>query len=521
MNTQRVWEDILRIALLGTERQEANLPALSGELGETLASLNADDREGAVLSASAAVALYRRAGVLPARLAKECAADTAPRASSDLPRIGSRAAGHLALILSQTSREVLPEWLAACAAAGKRVPEERLPALLDLGEDQDQWQDAIRKVVGLRGQWLAKHNEDWHWAMGNLTVDERGMLEVWQTAGKFHRLSLLVLLREKAPDLARQALQSTWREDSTEDRADFLEQFDTGLSIRDEPFLEECLDDRRKEIRQLAEDMLLRIPESRLRSRAIARARSILSIKGMLKKTLEVNPPSACDDDMQRDGIDTKGAAGVQMGEKAFLLMQVVGQAVPSFWCETLKQTPEALLKLAAATDWEASLRLGWQAAARTFRNGEWIEALMDAPPIKEKKRTSPIRDSDLIGRLSPESFERIFKRRLKVNGGRLTMKKDDEGLVGLLQEAPRPWTIGLALEILKTLKTETRGEPNWHMAMAIKTFALALPPEVLAEALNGWPTDGKYWEGWKEKVDSFLAMVQFRHDMLKALKEE
>ncbi|MBI3831759.1 MAG: hypothetical protein HY291_19715 [Planctomycetes bacterium] len=519
MIAQTAWEELLRIALLGTERQNAGLPAPAGRLGETLAVLKASDREGAVLSASAAVALYLRAGRLPQRASVEERSADATLGAKDLPRIGPRSAGHLALMLAGTHLEVLPEWLAACTAAGKRVPEERLPALLDLGGEQDALRKAIRKVLGLRGQWLAQQNEAWHWAITEAAVDEKGFLLAWQTAGTAQRLGFVFGLREKNPALARAAVQSTWKEDSAEERASALELFETGLSMNDEPFLEECLDDRRKEIRQAALGLLLRLPDSRLRARAVQRVRPLLAVKGLLKKVLEVAPPSACGQEMQRDGIETKGAAGVKMGEKAFLLLQVLGQVPPSFWSKTLQQPPATLLKWAAATDWEAALRLGWTAAASAFRDSEWIEALMDASPLKEEKLTAHTPET-LAAALTPESFARIFRQKLKENGGRLAGKKGGEGLAGLLQGSPRPWTAALAREVLKALKLETQGETHWGLAAVLRVFPRAIPAEVLAEALEGWPVEGKYWNDWKESVDELLSVVQFRHDMLKAINE-
>lgn len=521
MNAEAVWGDLLRTALLGTERQPGKLSEADGVLGETLVLCKADDREGAVLSAAAAVSLYRRAGTLPEEKSDKNPIAPAPIALEDLPRIGARSSSHLALMLAETHRAVLQEWLVACTRLGKRVPEERLPALLDLGSDQKSFQKEIRGVLGKRGTWLAEQKKTWTWAAYvPEAMDEKALLDAWQTSGKEQRLHLVLQARVSHPVLAMQAVQSTWKEDASDERAAFLEVFATGLSSADEPFLESCLDDRRKEIRQCAQHLLLRLPDSGLRSRSLNRARSVIVLKGLLKKSLEITPPEICDKEMQRDGIEAKGSTAHQMGEKAYLLMQVIAQTPPSHWNGALKQDPANLIKLAAATDWEVALRLGWRQAARLFQDQEWLEALWEAPPIEGKKKAGLVDEGESLNGLTPEHFEKVFTRSFKTIGGLVSPKKDEEGPVQLLRWAPSPWTAGLTRTVLKALKNAAREPFEWRLSPALHSIALEVPADLLGEALAGWPSDGESWDSWRERIDPHLALIQFRFDMLKALEE-
>ena len=98
------------------------------------------------------------------------------------------------------------------------------------------------------------------------------------------------------------------------------------MSLDDETFLEAALDDRRKEVRGAAADLLARLPESALRRRALERALPLLKFKSnkLRRKTIEVTLPEACDKAMQRDGVEPKpGFRGV--GEKAWWLQQMLG----------------------------------------------------------------------------------------------------------------------------------------------------------------------------------------------------
>ena len=155
-------------------------------------------------------------------------------------------------MLSDEFRELLPEWLAALAAVNKRVPEELLPSLLAHGKSNDALREAINQVIGVRGVWLAAQNSDWDFVIGKL--DE----SVWETGSRLQRLALLEKLRASDSARARELVAETWSEEKPEDRAAFLTTFITGLSLADEPFLEAALDDRRKEVRKAAADLLAR-----------------------------------------------------------------------------------------------------------------------------------------------------------------------------------------------------------------------------------------------------------------------
>ncbi len=139
----------------------STLAAREDELGRLLAQISNTDREGSLLSAASVVGLYRSAGVAPPAdtqpLPEACDQDEASR--------GNVASGqHLALMLEGEFREVLPEWLAAMRRAGKRVPEEHLPALLDHGRAEPSLRAMIVAVLGRRGEWLAAQNPDWSYA---------------------------------------------------------------------------------------------------------------------------------------------------------------------------------------------------------------------------------------------------------------------------------------------------------------------------------------------------------------------
>ena len=227
-------------------------------------------------------------------------------------------------------REVLPEWLAALAQAGRRVRDEDLVALLEQGRSQRDLREAIVAVMGQRGRWLAAQNPDWSYATGRENPEGD-----WQTASREWRLDELKRCRVSDPARARELVASTWDQETPADRAAFLETFAVGLSMDDEPFLESALDDRRAEVRRAAAELLSRLAESRLCRRMIARVEPLVRFsehKGKLQ--VDINLPDQYTKDMARDGI-AKSQPG--MGEKNAWLSQMLAIVPPSSWCRLIR----------------------------------------------------------------------------------------------------------------------------------------------------------------------------------------
>ncbi|MCS6861638.1 MAG: hypothetical protein NZT92_15120, partial [Abditibacteriales bacterium] len=101
-----LWENIVTIALLGTERQPLVLPPSDDALGDLLSRLDLADRERSLLGAAAAIALYQRAGQLP-KMGNQ--PPPPPCETDDLPRCSPRAEQHLSLMLGGQCKKLLPE----------------------------------------------------------------------------------------------------------------------------------------------------------------------------------------------------------------------------------------------------------------------------------------------------------------------------------------------------------------------------------------------------------------------------
>ena len=128
-----------------------------------------------------------------------------------------------------------------------------------------------RTILGVRGRWLAAKNPKWRKYAGvNEAAEPDGALGDRRIARATGARS--GALRETDPGRARELVASTFAADPADQRAKFVGELARGLSMEDEPFLEAALDDRSKEVRRQAAELLRCLPESRLCLRMIERA---------------------------------------------------------------------------------------------------------------------------------------------------------------------------------------------------------------------------------------------------------
>ena len=338
-------------------------------------------------------------------------------------------------------REVLPEWLAALAQAGRRVREEDLRALLEQGRSQRELREAIVAVIGRRGRWLAAQNPDWSYATGRENPEGD-----WQTASREWRLDELKRCRVSDPARARELVASTWDQETPADRAAFLETFAIGLSMDDEPFLESALDDKRAEVRRAAAELLSRLAESRLCRRMIARVEPLVQFsehKGKLQ--VDINLPDEYTKDMARDGI-AKVAAG--LGEKNAWLSQMLAIVPPSSWCRLSGRSAADLLAAAGRSEWSQTL------------TGAWVHAAESALPARTGSRPSSPSTECKASRRSPACrWSSRVSRRLRQEELLADLLRSAPGALAnpieLFQSLSLPWGMELSHAVVDFVKGE------------------------------------------------------------------
>ncbi|MGK5678051.1 DUF5691 domain-containing protein [Actinoplanes sp. URMC 104] len=455
---------------------------------------------------AAAVALTRRrAGVLPGSGHEA----VPPAPDETAPALPGPAGSRLLRILAggvpgggQLAQELLAQWLAAAAEHGGHVPPAALPPLLDAGRRNSVVRPALARVSGRRGAWLAGLRADWRWLR-----DEAPMailLPDWHTGSSGERLAHLAQLRQTDPARARELVESTWAQESSDDRARFVGALTTGLSTDDDPFLEQALDDRRKEVREAALDLVRRLPGSQLRTRMAERARAAVRRERRLvgADRLVVTPPEELDAALRRDGVAATPARGI--GVSAWLLEEIVAATPLDTWSD-----PATMLALARGNDWEAPLLHGWAKAAVVQQDAAWATTFLH-------RSSGSLRESvrwDLHLVLPPGELGRLAADALR----------RDDGLANrLLALHPGHWPEELSVAVLETIAHRARTDRHsWQLGELCRAAALAMPPDYadlvgrLALQLDQEPAEASR----VRPVADLARTLTFRQQMLDELR--
>lgn len=516
-----VWQNILGVAAIGTERQELTLSPSGSLLGRALNGLDVSDREGALLGAVALASPHRQAGL---GAATDNLPPPEPCAPEQLPRCNAAAGRRLGLMLGGEFREVLPEWLASLRRAGLRVPEEHLPALFDKANKERALRPLVVEVMGSRGRWLAAQNPAWSWASADLGPD------AWETGGLEERLTLLRSLRATDAGKARELLLSTWKSEYAKEREAFLEALHVGLCDEDEPFLNELLElfgDRSAPVRLTAGELLLRLPASRLTRHVGERVCPLLSYKKppRRKPLIEVSLPDDLDEWKSKNRVYaltwTAATDTHTLGEKARWLLQAVGWVPPAVWCRLWGKSPGEVLEAALNGEWGEALSRGFIEAAGQHGDAEWVNAIAaneHARAVLAGWHNKVA--ARLVSNVPPERLETILFKDIV---GRKKEPRLDAAAVNLLLELRTEWKAELSRAVVADAKGRVKSDMEkdgaWHLNSALKQFALYVSHDLADELSAGWPEDAH--ASWRKAVEEFQSVLNFRRDALRAIVKE
>ncbi|GAA3953438.1 DUF5691 domain-containing protein [Streptomyces marokkonensis] len=386
-----VWEELVTSALLGTDRRTP--PDCERGPGAP----------AALLDAAAAETVRRRAGLRPARAPRR----PEPAPEDPRPPLPAAAARRLTMLLTDRPgaggggrrgaapdlMELLPQWLATANARSYAAPPQALPALLDAARGRTDLRPAALAFAGPRALWLARLNPDWRFALRATPGGGTELLgpdatervrRLWEEGLFAERVALLASLRARDSGDARELLASTWATERAEDRLMFLDSLRTGLEPADEPFLEQALADRSRNVRATAAELLSALPGSALAARMAARAVTCVSLdRAPDPPVIAVEAPHECDAGMERDGVVAKPPSG--RGERSWWFGQLVEAAPLGSWSARLGgRTPEEIIALPVADDWQGDLHAAWCRAAVRQRNNAWARALLGTPTAPE-----------------------------------------------------------------------------------------------------------------------------------------
>lgn len=503
MSVSDYWKALTAAALLGTERQ-----AVPSAAGTAIASAipESGNQEEALLSGAAVASLYRRSG----RLLPPSPHPLPPAAPAD--RWGELTPGqhhYFEEVMQPGSekKDLMGELFGLMVQAQVRPYRRWVFRVLEEAHSNLGLRPQALLILGERGRWVAQWVPFLQW----VTPTELSHAQ-WEEGRLEERLAYLQQVRNAEPGRARAMVEEVWAGEAHEVKVRLLEVLQTCLSLEDEPFLESCLDDRRKEVRLQAAGLLNQLPESRLVQRMMMRARPLLKLTpagmlGLKNACLEVVLPEQFEKDWARDGLEQKSAPH-GMGEKAWWLQQIIERVPPGWWGE-----PEQWIS-ALNDEWRNVLLKAWLNATLRFKDAHWATVLM--------RHLDGQNAAALIPALSKAEVEAQTLYRL--NSGTAPVGRD--GLEWqLLHSCPKPLSAEIARALSRRALQSLSGwqkmnEESWRVARVMSELALMLPPRFIEQiapsqreafARQGHPLFAAFAK--------FVEVLEFRYQMHQAFQ--
>jgi Family of unknown function (DUF5691) len=269
------------------------------------------------------------------------------------------------------------------------------------------------------------------------------------------------------------------------------------------------LDDRRKEVRGVAVELLARLPESSLRRRMLERVRPLIVFKlnKMKRRTIEVTLPEACDKAMQRDGVEPKPYYP-NIGEKAWWLQQMLSLIPPKVWSQESGWTISELIEEANHSKWKKVLLDGWTQAALLCQDLEWAGALLNETASEKMQ---------LLFQILPQAQQEDFiVKLLEADPGLDTYTKPACLCIVYCQ---RPWGEALSRAVIDSfVHTATKNLKNryWIWTPIIANVGRYIDPTLIPEAIMRLTEATKSLTERRADLEPLLNLIQFRHEMLK-----
>jgi len=517
-------EILLKTALVGTAKHSDIVLEDGHDVGSLITSMAITDKEDRLLLAAGAYTVYQQAGQVPVDVPA-----MAPSPPSQKVLRSPRLVHLLTQAILHQKTDLLQEFLKAMQQQHVELPYEVLPQALNI--TATGLREQLLPVLGERGRWLSQWNPRWQWVAQGIhaiTVQDRTALRrAWDEGKVAQRALALSVIRQADATEGRRWLEETLPQEKADARAALVEHLQVGLNSDDEALLEQLLEDRSEQVRQIAASLLKQLASSAFVTRMRLRAESMLRKEGT---TLKTYPPDELPKDWSRDGIPSKVPIG--RGKKAYWL-EMIFSAVPlSHWTTHFGWSPEKLLAALQKDEFADDVIQGWtrateldpdESAARlAWAYALWNHWLLRWQQDKKKSQETLSRMITVLRLLPSSTAEQNVLPFLVM--GRLDM----DALILMLDVLPRPWSATFALQYLKLarqiLKTEMVDQAHeWGKTLEIA--GSAIPEAAFNAALAAWDVErkAKSWTATAlvQLVERFVEVVRLRQLFLEEIRSE
>ncbi|PBC38388.1 hypothetical protein CJ178_29165 [Rhodococcus sp. ACPA4] len=354
--------------------------------------------------------------------------------TAERPTLPASAITHMTSLL-ETRSPSLPEWFEVAETYRYVAPAPTVPALMEAARTHLEHREALLRLAGPRGQYLADHNPAW--AQLRRVGSRRD--ELWLSPDPDDRLAWFDYIRTVDPALATEELDIAWDNEPADLRREFLSRLSVGLGEHDYDILERGLDDLSPPVRERSIQLLRQLPESPFAERMATRAHTWVRLETKpLRPRLVIRLPGSLDDKAPRDGIEDVGAQYKGIGK--WWLRQVVTATPLALW-EAMIGSPHDVLRIPIEKQWHEVMTESWTAATVLQKNPAWASALLE----RDGRNT----DRRVVAIAHPR--ERIAY---------ILAGHADSYLLGvdgsaLLDGIDRPWPLAIAHKLVSALECE------------------------------------------------------------------
>jgi hypothetical protein len=505
---QMIWEALSKLALLGTERGQ--LPPEVLKALEQVGIQATQAPEEVLLEGAALYHQLRRAGYP----LQQPEAPSDPILQSKQAAAPPQVARQMEHIVRGNFREALPEALQLLQQGNLPLPAEHLPALLYKAAKKPEFWLILRPILEPANFELLRLNPDW------AAIAERPPAANCQNETQAVRVQMLRHLRYEQPEQATSWLTPCWGELTPTEKKELINTLDTGLNASDQPFLEAQLSDSRKEVRQSAAQLLLKIPDAPLQDTLYKEAATWLTLQkdGRLDLHAPQKPIAA----FKKLGLYSNKKHKYTGGARAGQAYDILSKVPPKRWEAYFGKPTLDTLRLFARGNQQQLLTDAVANAALLHQDHRWIEALLRHWWRTDNEvRWNSALGKQLMAALPDPLFNEIMSQYLKQHQGYI----DERSFAGqLLCLGAHQWESRVARQVLQNFRDWLNAAQSvywnmWHYKRILRVAAYQAPVDILPGFRTGWNQRTPIWGNWEGDIERLLKTLAFRKDLNEALK--
>ncbi len=401
-------------------------------------------------------------------------------------------------------------------------------------------------VLGMRAAWLATFVPAWSWILESQSyLDLVAAENTWNLGESKQRLAVLKNIRQYNPQLAKQWLEKSWNQESSEDRFEFLEILENNLSHQDLDFLEKILQkDGSRKVKILAAKLLSILGNNAFVQRMKDRADLFMQYNKSLDKknkneiwTVNAeNFPKEIPKGWLDDGIQDSSNENGPRSKKETWAIQILEFIEPKYWEQKYQLTPKILLERLKLEDknWYISILVGLSRAAVLHKDTEWMSVLWDIwqnLPAKSANRYEQYSQLiKILEKLPSHIIEKKLLESWKTSKEKERHISDEE----LVKRISIPWTKDFCQscfqylqEYINNLETTEKEIYNWNTTLFMASIAISqnslddIPslifPEIISPEKS--PKADASLKNIKSFYEIFLNIIELRKKIIKEIR--